>query len=62
MVAIDMRGYGETDRPPNKNDYSFDQLIQDIVELIPALGYSKCTLDLVAGKWKRRKRKTETES
>ena len=39
-----MRGYGETDRPPNKMDYTFDKLKQDIVELIPALGYSKCTL------------------
>ena len=44
MVAIDMRGYGETDRPPNKSDYSLDLLTQDIVELVPALGYSKCIL------------------
>ena len=44
MVAIDMRGYGETERPPNKNDYTIDLLTQDIVELIPALGHSKCTL------------------
>ena len=44
MVAIDLRGYGETERPPNKSDYTFNLAIQDIVELIPALGYSKCTL------------------
>ena len=44
MVAIDMRGYGETDRPPNKSDYTIDLLTQDIVELIPALGHSQCTL------------------
>ena len=44
VVAIDMRGYGETERPPNKLDYTFDKLNQDIVELVPALGYSKCTL------------------
>ena len=49
VVAIDMRGYGETDRPPNKCDYTIDLLSQDIVELIPALGYSKCTL--VAHDW-----------
>ncbi len=49
VVAIDMRGYGETDRPPNKLDYTFSKLKQDIVELIPALGYSTCTL--VAHDW-----------
>ena len=49
MVAIDMRGYGETERPPNKSDYTIDLLTQDIVELIPALGHSKCIL--VAHDW-----------
>lgn len=44
VVAIDMRGYGETERPPNTIDYNFNNLKQDIVELVPALGYSKCTL------------------
>ena len=44
MVAIDMRGYGETDRPPNRSDYTLDLLTKDIAELIPALGYSKCIL------------------
>ena len=44
VVAIDMRGYGETERPPNKNDYTMDSAIQDVVELIPALGHSKCIL------------------
>ena len=49
MVAIDLRGYGETDRPPNKNDYTIDSLAQDIVELIPVLGHNKCIL--VAHDW-----------
>ena len=44
MVAIDLRGYGETERPPNKSDYAMDLAIQDLVELIPALGHSKCIL------------------
>ena len=38
-----MRGFGETDRP-NKNDYTMDLVVQDVVELIPALGHSKCIL------------------
>jgi len=49
VVAMDMRGYSETERPPNKQDYRIDLLSQDIVELIPALGYSSCTL--VAHDW-----------
>ena len=49
VVAIDMRGYGETERPPNKSDYTIDLLTQDIAELIPALGHSKCIL--VAHDW-----------
>ena len=49
VVAIDMRGYGETDRPPNKLDYQMKHLIKDIAELVPALGYSSCIL--VAHDW-----------
>ena len=43
------RGYGDTERPPNKKDYHLDKLTQDIAELIPALGYSSCVL--VAHDW-----------
>jgi len=49
VVAVDMRGYGETDRPPNMLDYTLPNLSQDIVELIPALGHS--TAILVAHDW-----------
>jgi pimeloyl-ACP methyl ester carboxylesterase len=44
VVAVDMRGYGDTDKPPNKTDYHMELLVQDIAELIPALGYSSCIL------------------
>ncbi|XP_013388618.1 epoxide hydrolase 4 [Lingula anatina] len=43
-VAIDMRGYGETDKPPNVSDYTMDKLTGDIKQLIPALGYESCVL------------------
>ncbi|KAL5486626.1 hypothetical protein EMCRGX_G019130 [Ephydatia muelleri] len=49
VVAVDMRGYNETERPPNKNDYALDILLKDIAELVPALGHSTCTL--VAHDW-----------
>ncbi|XP_065906177.1 epoxide hydrolase 4-like [Dysidea avara] len=48
-VAVDLRGYGDTERPPNQKDYHLDKLTQDIAELIPALGYSSCVL--VAHDW-----------
>ena len=50
VVSVDMRGYGETDRPPNVSDYTLPTLAQDIIELIPALGYTQCTA-LVGHDW-----------
>ena len=38
------RGYGDTERPTHKNDYRLETLVQDIAELIPALGYKSCVL------------------
>ena len=49
VVAVDMRGYGDTQRPPNIIDYAMPNLAQDIAELIPALGHSKAIL--VAHDW-----------
>ena len=50
VVSVDMRGYGETDRPPKVSDYGLSSLSQDIIELIPALGYTQCTA-LVGHDW-----------
>eukprot|EP00128_Syssomonas_multiformis_P013424 Colp12_sorted_trinity150504_noHs@34235 len=44
VVAVDLRGYGETSRPKGKNEYAMEKLVADIAALIPALGYRKCTL------------------
>ena len=49
VVAVDMRGYGETDSPPKTTDYNIKTLCQDIVQLIPALGHSSTVL--VAHDW-----------
>ena len=48
-VWIIHRGYGDSERPPHQSDYQMNTLIQDIAELIPALGYSSCVL--VAHDW-----------
>lgn len=49
VVSVDLRGYGETERPPNTLDYIIENIRQDIVELIPALGHDKAIL--VAHDW-----------
>ncbi len=41
VVAPDMRGYGQTDKPTRVSDYQIKILAQDVAELIRALGYEK---------------------
>ena len=48
-VAVDLRGYGKTDKPPNIDAYFITNLVKDVVELIPALGHEKAFL--VAHDW-----------
>lgn len=44
VVAIDLRGYGESYRPKSMAEYKISLLGQDIQEIIEALGYSSCVL------------------
>lgn len=44
VVAIDMRGYGQTDRPKGKENYTIDILVDDVKALVSALGYKTCVL------------------
>ncbi|XOV88136.1 MAG: alpha/beta fold hydrolase [Pseudomonadota bacterium] len=39
-VAPDMRGYGKSDRPNDISAYNQVEIVNDIIGLIPALGYS----------------------
>jgi pimeloyl-ACP methyl ester carboxylesterase len=43
-VAPDMRGYGETDAPPNVQDYTQLQFVGDMVGLVHALGYEQAVI------------------
>jgi len=49
VVACDMRGYGDSDKPSGIAEYTLDKLISDVDQLITELGYEKCTL--VAHDW-----------
>jgi hypothetical protein len=37
-VAVDMRGYGDSDKPAALEDYKMPRLVNDIKEIIEALG------------------------
>ncbi len=43
-VAPDMRGYGGTDRPERREDYSILKLVGDMVDLVRALGEKTCVV------------------
>jgi pimeloyl-ACP methyl ester carboxylesterase len=49
VVAIDMRGYGESDKPRGLSSYVMDELVADLKSLIVELGYSSATM--VAHDW-----------
>jgi len=44
VVALDLRGYGQTDRPQGRENYTIDVLVDDVKEVVSALGYEKCVL------------------
>ena len=44
VVAIDMKGYGESDKPCQKDQYNLDVLSSEITELVTVLGYTSCVL------------------
>ncbi|CAG0895505.1 unnamed protein product [Darwinula stevensoni] len=50
VVAVDLRGYGESDKPEDKHAYHMNNLVDDICQLIPALGKEKCGV-LMAHDW-----------
>jgi pimeloyl-ACP methyl ester carboxylesterase len=44
VVAPDMRGYGETDKPEGADAYSILNLVGDMVDLVRALGKDSCVV------------------
>ncbi|MGJ5673107.1 MAG: alpha/beta fold hydrolase [Nostochopsis sp.] len=44
VVAVDLRGYNDSDKPKEQSAYRIDEFIQDIKGLIEGLGYEKCIL------------------
>lgn len=44
VVAPDMRGYGKSDRPSEIEAYNQVEVVNDIIGLVPALGYEKAVV------------------
>jgi epoxide hydrolase 4 len=49
IVALDLRGYNNSDKPTQKSAYTMNEFIKDIQGVITGLGYEKCIL--VAHDW-----------
>ena len=44
VVAPDMRGYGKSDKPAEITAYNQVEVVNDIIGLVPALGYEKAVV------------------
>ncbi|MBW4575926.1 MAG: alpha/beta hydrolase [Aphanothece sp. CMT-3BRIN-NPC111] len=44
VVALDLRGYNDSDKPPKKSSYVMDEFIKDVEGVIKGLGYDRCVL------------------
>ena len=41
VVAVDMRGYGESDKPEGRHNYTIPTLASDTAALVKALGHER---------------------
>jgi len=44
VVALDLRGYNDSDRPQSQSAYCMDELVEDVKGMIAGLGYDRCIL------------------
>jgi len=44
VVALDLRGYNDSDKPPQKSAYKMSDFIKDVEGVIKGLGYESCVL------------------
>ncbi len=44
VVALDLRGYNDSDKPTDSSAYAMPEFIQDVKGVIEGLGYDRCVL------------------
>ncbi|BAZ28397.1 alpha/beta hydrolase fold protein [Cylindrospermum sp. NIES-4074] len=44
VVALDLRGYNDSDKPQAQSAYAMDELVKDVAGVIQGLGYQECIL------------------
>ncbi|KAL8619553.1 hypothetical protein ACOMHN_019609 [Nucella lapillus] len=44
VVAVDLRGYGDSDKPSGIGNYTTPKLVNDLKQMVNALGYHKCVM------------------
>lgn len=44
VVALDLRGYNDSDKPRDPNAYAMSELVKDVEGVIKGLGYERCVL------------------
>lgn len=44
VVALDLRGYNESEKPVSLAAYRLEELVKDVVGVVGALGYDRCVL------------------
>ncbi|XP_059848007.1 epoxide hydrolase 4 isoform X1 [Hypanus sabinus] len=44
VVAVDLRGFGDSDAPTDRSDYKVERLLADVRGIIEALGHNSCIL------------------
>ncbi len=44
VVAVDLRGYNDSDKPKEQSAYGMNEFVKDVKGVIQGLGYEKCVL------------------
>jgi pimeloyl-ACP methyl ester carboxylesterase len=44
VVAVDLRGYNQSDKPSGREQYHMDHLVEDVRQILAALGREECVL------------------
>jgi len=44
VVAVDLRGYNDSDKPSEVHEYAIGELVKDVAGVVSGLGYERCVL------------------